>query len=373
MKEYKKMQIIDSKVFKNNYIKSNDIKELGSYVYINFNNNKVLFNDLNISKANISRIIYLATYLDNNIEGLLTIQNRDKFGRYTGNEPMTRKQIQSVLGLKNTAFKDFLREIRNNNLIFEKNKKFFLNNQYFIKNNKINKKDKSYCKLFINPIRELYENCEISKHKILANIYMLIPFIYCSNGIICHNPNVTEDKIVPMTLKEIEGLLNYSEGKLKRLKKNLSDFSITIDNENFHIFICSNINNKEFYFINPYILHRSSIHFNSKGEQKISEWLIRNNINFIPQMKYNDLLGLKGGKLRYDFYLPNYNLLIEFQGEQHKHYCDVFHNSIKDFKKQQEHDRRKKQYAKDHNIKLLEIWYYDYNNVEEILQQTLYN
>ena len=31
------------------------------------------------------------------------------------------------------------------------------------------------------------------------------------------------------------------------------------------------------------------------------------------------------------------------------------------------HDKRKQQYAKDHMIDLLEIWYYDYNNIENIL------
>jgi len=38
---------------------------------------------------------------------------------------------------------------------------------------------------------------------------------------------------------------------------------------------------------------------------------------------------------------------------------------------QQEHDRRKREYALYNNINLLEIWYWDFNRIEEILQTEL--
>ena len=69
--------------------------------------------------------------------------------------------------------------------------------------------------------------------------------------------------------------------------------------------------------------------------------------------------------------LPKYNLLIEFQGEQHERCMDIFHATENDFKKQQEHDKRKREYAEEHNIELLEIWYWDYDKIENILSQEL--
>ena len=78
------------------------------------------------------------------------------------------------------------------------------------------------------------------------------------------------------------------------------------------------------------------------------------------------MLGLKGGNLSYDFYLPDYNLLIECQGIQHEKWVKNWITK-EDFEKQLEHDKRKKQYAKEHNINLLEIWYYDIDNIENIL------
>jgi hypothetical protein len=105
----------------------------------------------------------------------------------------------------------------------------------------------------------------------------------------------------------------------------------------------------------------------SKGEKRITELLRNNQTPFIPQKEFDGLIGLGGGNLSYDFYIPQYNLLIEYQGIQHEKYVPGLQKSKKDFEKQQEHDRRKREYAKQHGIKLLEIWYYDYDRVEEIL------
>jgi hypothetical protein len=40
-------------------------------------------------------------------------------------------------------------------------------------------------------------------------------------------------------------------------------------------------------------------------------------------------------------------------------------------KRQQEHDKRKKEYAQQNNINLLEIWYWDFDNIEQILNNEL--
>ena len=58
------------------------------------------------------------------------------------------------------------------------------------------------------------------------------------------------------------------------------------------------------------------------------------------------------------------------EGGQHEKPIDLF-GGEEQFKIQQEHDKRKKEYAKLHNIKLLEIWYYDFDNITEILNKEL--
>lgn len=107
----------------------------------------------------------------------------------------------------------------------------------------------------------------------------------------------------------------------------------------------------------------------SKGEVSIAQILDKNNILYDIHYRFRDLRGVGNGLLSYDFYLQKYNLLIEYQGCYHD---GTAKNQSKEcFKKQQEHDRRKREYANDHKIKLLEIWYYDYKNIEEILNNTL--
>lgn len=107
----------------------------------------------------------------------------------------------------------------------------------------------------------------------------------------------------------------------------------------------------------------------SKGERKIELYLDENNFSYKPQWKFNDLIGVGHKLLSYDFYLPDYNLLIEYQGEYHD--GTVSYQTIEDFKIQQEHDKRKREYAQSHGIQLLEIWYWDFDNIENILYETL--
>ena len=108
----------------------------------------------------------------------------------------------------------------------------------------------------------------------------------------------------------------------------------------------------------------------SKGEDSIRKVLESYRIEYNAHKNFSDLIGLNGGLLSYDFYLPSYNLLIEFQGAQHEYSVEYF-GGEKQFEQQIEHDRRKREYAKQHGIKLLEIWYYDYDKIEEILKNNL--
>ena len=108
----------------------------------------------------------------------------------------------------------------------------------------------------------------------------------------------------------------------------------------------------------------------SHGEYYISTYLLSNSINFEKQKKFSDLLGVGGGNLSYDFYLPNHNMLIECQGEQHERPIEYF-GGEEQFAIQQEHDKRKREYAKDNGYRLLEISYKDYNNIENILTKAI--
>lgn len=108
----------------------------------------------------------------------------------------------------------------------------------------------------------------------------------------------------------------------------------------------------------------------SHGERLIVNFLNKNNINYEQQKTFIDLVGVGQRKLSYDFYLPDYNKLIEFQGEQHFRPVNIF-GGEKQFKIQKEHDIRKKNYAKLHNITLIEICYYEIDKIDDILNSII--
>ena len=69
--------------------------------------------------------------------------------------------------------------------------------------------------------------------------------------------------------------------------------------------------------------------------------------------------------------MPNINLLIEYQGQYHD--GTAGNQTDEEFKIQKEHDRRKKEYALSNGYNFLEIWYWDFDNIESILEKYLLN
>lgn len=92
----------------------------------------------------------------------------------------------------------------------------------------------------------------------------------------------------------------------------------------------------------------------SLGERRIKNFLILNNIEYIPQKIYEDLKDTD--YLKFDFYLPDYNLCIEYQGIQH-YIPQPYFGGKEAFKKLQYHDQMKRDYCRKNNIDLLEIKY----------------
>lgn len=104
---------------------------------------------------------------------------------------------------------------------------------------------------------------------------------------------------------------------------------------------------------------------NSKGENEIEKILNELNISYEKQKRLDEIK-----KAPFDFYLPDYNLLIEFQGRQHYEPVSKF-GGEKQFIVQQEIDKRKKEIAQKAGFELLEISYKEKSLIKEILVQRL--
>ncbi len=110
----------------------------------------------------------------------------------------------------------------------------------------------------------------------------------------------------------------------------------------------------------------------SHGEKKIRNYLLNNNYYFESQKRFSDLKGWnRKGSLSYDFYVPKYRLLIEYQGQFHDGSSTIGFQTDKQLGIQIINDRIKRKYAENNGYKFLEIWYCDLDNIESILDKTL--
>jgi hypothetical protein len=110
----------------------------------------------------------------------------------------------------------------------------------------------------------------------------------------------------------------------------------------------------------------------SKGEKAIREWLLFQGIEFEEQKIFLDCRGRKR-PLPFDFYVPDYNTCIEYDGEHHfkvGRWSKDKSVNVLQYRKTVRNDEIKTQYCLKHDINLLRISYQHFHNVGNILAST---
>lgn len=105
----------------------------------------------------------------------------------------------------------------------------------------------------------------------------------------------------------------------------------------------------------------------SKGEEDIKQFLDNRNIEYVWQKTFDDCRDVR--PLPFDFYLPEYNILIEYDGKQHHEPIEYF-GGKEAFEYTKRHDEIKNKYCEDNDIRLLRIPYYE--DVDEQLNNFLF-
>lgn len=112
----------------------------------------------------------------------------------------------------------------------------------------------------------------------------------------------------------------------------------------------------------------------SKGEKEISRVLDELHIDYGTQFKFQDCKGEH--PLPFDFYIPEKNICIEYDGRQHFEPCTfggiTKEQAIENFELAKEHDKIKDEYCQANNITLIRIPYWEYENIEQILSLHLH-
>ena len=110
----------------------------------------------------------------------------------------------------------------------------------------------------------------------------------------------------------------------------------------------------------------------SQGENTIKNILIKNNISFTQEQKFNSCRFLDTNALaRFDFYVNN-KYLIEYDGIQHFEYGNTGWNTKDTFIKTKEHDIYKTNWCNENNIPLIRIPYTHLKNlcIEDLQLET---
>ncbi len=106
----------------------------------------------------------------------------------------------------------------------------------------------------------------------------------------------------------------------------------------------------------------------SLGESKIEDILLQNNIQHIREFTFSTCRSNKTGRrqLPFDFFLPEYNACIEYDGIQHYKPKEFF-GGQKSYNSLCENDKIKTLFCETNKITLIRIPYWDFLNIHSIL------
>src|SRR5699024_322688 len=144
------------------------------------------------------------------------------------------------------------------------------------------------------------------------------------------------------------------------------DFESEFKNAHSKIILhCDNCNTNWTSTLNNFLTGKGCPICNkSKGEKFIRKILLDKNTNFIQEKKFKTCKDK--GLLPFDFYLPDHNILIEYDGQQH--FVDGWFDNEDNLKLTKYHDQIKTEWAKENGINLVRYNYkQSFKNIEKEL------
>lgn len=108
-------------------------------------------------------------------------------------------------------------------------------------------------------------------------------------------------------------------------------------------------------------------------ERLIGKLLFDMNIKYEKEKVFEKCKGIGNKSLRFDFYLPEYNLCIEYDGKQHYQPIQFFGGEA-NYQKQIKNDKIKDRYCQDNNIMLIRIPYtFSKQEINDIINSIIQN
>lgn len=347
------------------------LKDKDGYLYFLCKNN---LNNLNRRKTLPARFFRYNPYIKHNIENYLNINNIPiKLLSEESEITDAHKDLKFYCLIHKTDFYKSWNEVKNGAYCpecgAERYKESRKNDYEYIYNGFKDRGCTLLTKEYTNNIQKLEYICEKHKDKGIQTVTWA-SFIsnkhncqYCA----CESVIALQRKSNKQFLKEAEAVHGDKYTVLEPYKNSKEKIKV-LCNDCKHTFLTT-----PHHFLEGHGCPHCNV---SLGENAIELYLKNNNIHFIPQYRIKGCVGTKK-KMPFDFAIFN-NIecnkllyLIEYQGKQHYNPVQFGKMSVEEakeqFKTQQHNDNLKREFCKNNNIKLLEIPYWDFKNIENIL------
>jgi DNA-binding CsgD family transcriptional regulator len=160
--------------------------------------------------------------------------------------PMTKHDIQEVVGLKKSAFAEFFRDMTENGIIAEVDGHYIVNSAYHFKGSTDNP---NVIKSFTAKVRELYTGRNANK---LGFVYKLLQYIHFETNTVCENPFEKDVALITqLTKQEIAEVTGVSE-------KTVYSYLRKMKLGDEYVFAEIRRGNERYYKLNPFIFYRKN-------------------------------------------------------------------------------------------------------------------
>jgi hypothetical protein len=167
--------------------------------------------------------------------------------------------------------------------------------------------------------------------------------------------------------RELHKLTTLSPERIDKIKNTHKDTylynDLNVYNGFINIYCQTHGTFSQYLYFHEYGHGCSLCNSTSRGERLIRTYLENKKIIFFTNHSFEDCKRIK--RLKFDFYLPDYQIIIEYDGEHH--FIENKYFGIGNLEYITGNDKIKNKYCIDNNINLIRIPYWDYSKINDIL------
>lgn len=290
-------------------------------------------------------------------------------------EPASIKYMAEFIGADKAGFYHIRNDLLQNNIMtYDAQKKTYsINPKYIFLPHSKNQSVRNYVRISCYNYDKLFPvGCDTRYYFKIGHLVRLALHIGVGdNSVRLDINNFDENTFCHLSIDEV--LSNMTKHRAKAIQSELEQLSFKSGQPCIYSYPNKIVVNPLLFATKGVVIRKRETNkpFVSEGEEKVEIFLKEHNIDYERNKTFDGLLGIGNKKLSYDFYIQQYNVLLECQGSQHYKFTKEY--GEKEFLKQREHDHRKWEYAKNNKYVFLEIPYWHYQDVDSYLSELLSN